>query len=129
MEQKQERAARVNELIKAIGDCGRRFFYDTRNDRYAVIEVDQRGRVWLVDDYSGQRIYLHYRYWGAGFSHGGTLRSLVNDFREYITKSTPLPSGAFGPWPDYYCGGNLWGYGDDMQQVRDTARRLGLVSY
>lgn len=128
MQKKLERASQVNEMIRIIADCGRRFFYSASKDRYASIEVDHRGRVWWIDDYAGKRIYTHYRYWNKGFSHGGTLRDLVNSFRDYITKGTPVPSNVFGPWPDYICNGNLWGYGEDMQKIRDAAKRTGIVS-
>ena len=30
---------------------------------------------------------------------------------------------------DWYCNGDLWGYGDDMQTVRENAQRLGLISH
>jgi hypothetical protein len=125
--ERQERVDKVNELVRVIGNCGRRFFYSTENDRYAAIEIDKHGRVWWVDDYSGKRIYTHYRYWKRGFSHGGTLHNLVNAFRDYVSKGKPVSSSAFGPWPDWLCDGDLWGYGDDMQQIRDTAIRLGIT--
>jgi len=121
---KQERVLKVNELIKVIADHGRRFFYSTKNNRYASIEIDTRGKIWWVDDYTGKRIYTHYRYGWRGFSHGGTLKSLVEAFRDYISRNKPINLRYFGPWPEYYCNGDLWGYGDDMQKVRDKACEL-----
>lgn len=128
MNDRHERAAQVNKLIHEIANCGRRFFYNKNTDCYAMIEVDARGRVWWIDDFTEKRIYTHYRYWGKGFSHGGTLRSLVDNFRDYITKGTQVPSHSFGPWPDWCCGGDLWGYGEDMQKVRVAAIRHGIIS-
>lgn len=128
MQEKQQRAIKVNELILTIANCGRRFFYSKEKNRYAKIEVDDRGRVWWTDDYSGRRIYTHYPYWSKGFTHGGALRELVNAFRNYITKGKQVSCKTFGPWPDWYCDGDLWGYGDDMEQVRDKAKQLGIIS-
>jgi hypothetical protein len=124
---KQERLKKVNELVKVIGSCGRRFFYYPPKDRYAALEIDGRGRIWWVDDYTQKRIYTHYRYDWRGFSHGGTMRSLVICFRDFITKGKCVRN-AFGPWPDWYCDGDLWGYGEAMKTVRAEAQRLGIAS-
>jgi hypothetical protein len=124
-----ERVNAVNKMIKAIADCGRRFFYYKDKDRYAQIEMDSRGRIWWIDDYTNERIYTHYKYDWQGFSHGGTMRGLVEAFRDHITKGTPVPSRAFGPWPEWYCGGDLWGYGDDIKKVRDAALKLGIIEH
>ena len=129
IDERQKRAAVINKLIKAIGGCGRRFFFSKRFDRYARIEVDQRGRVWFIDDYTEKRIYTHYHYWKRGFSHGGTMKDLVNAFRDYITKGVHVPAGMLGPWPHWLAYGDLWGYGDNaMQEVRDAALSHGVIS-
>lgn len=126
---KQKRIEAVNEMLRAIADCGRRFFYCETHDRYASMEVDQRGKVWYVDDYTGKRIYTHYKYDWRGFSHGGTMRGLIIAFREYITRGQFIHPKAFGPWPDHICVGDPWGYGEDMHLVRNIANRLGLISH
>ena len=124
---KQERATIVNAMICVIGSRGRRFFYSKTKDRFAIIEVDSRGRVFWHDDYTGSRIYTHRNHRWDGFSHGGTLRNLVEHFRDYIMTGKPLKHG-FGPWPDTFCDGDLWGYGKDaMQHVRLEAVRLGIL--
>lgn len=126
--EKAERLEKVNAMIRVMGSCGRRFFYSLRYDRFARMEIDSRGKVWFVDDYSGHRIYTHYeRGSWRKFSHGGTMRALVIAFRKFIQQGTPVPAGSFGPWPDWYCGGDLWGYGDDMVKVRSKAIALGIV--
>jgi hypothetical protein len=127
MSDKDTRVNAVNQLIAVIGSHGRRFFWSNERQRMASIEVDARGKVWWVDDYTGKRIYTHYHYQWRGFSHGGTLKTLVEHFRDYITHGTLLPAHSFGPWPEHYCNGNLWGYGDSMQAVRDKAAELGIV--
>lgn len=122
---KEERAKLVNQLVKVIGDHGRGFF--RKGENYARIEVDERCRIWWVDDWTQKRIYTHTNHRWLKFSHGGTMRNLVERFRDFVAAGKLLPAHIFGPWPDYLCGGDLWGYGDDMQKVRDAAVRLGLL--
>lgn len=122
MEDKNIRVSKVNAMIKTIGDCGRGFFKS--NGNYARVELDMRGRVWWVDDYTKKRIYTHYNGRWRGFSHGGTLKAVVESFKDYIVFNKPLWPKIFGPWPEGYCGGDLWGYGQDMQKVRDKAELL-----
>jgi hypothetical protein len=131
---KRERCERANELLRVIASCGRRFFSQDEdrlqrmeNPQISRLEVDDRGRVWFTDKYTQKRIYLHYEYWKRGFSDGGTLRSLVCSLRDYIMTGKRLHAWHFGPWPAEYCRGDLWGYGEDMQQVRDAALRLVTV--
>ncbi len=122
---KQQRCEQVNAVIKIIGAHGRRFFYNARFDRYARIELDQRGRVWIIDDYTGERVYTHPTGFGnqwRGFSHGGTLRDLVERFRDYITKGAALPQGVLGHERINPANGNIWGYEPEaMQRVRAEA--------
>jgi hypothetical protein len=90
---KQQRAEQVNQAIRIIADHGRRFFYSHAVNRYANMEVDQRGKVWFIDSYSGKRIFTHETVWGGkwrGFSNGGTLRQLVENFRDYIRTGEPM---------------------------------------
>lgn len=123
-----ERAKKANELVHAIGHCGRRFFYHLT--RVSHFEVDEFGRVWWHDKYRpGKPVYTHKRggHW-RNFTEGGTLREIVERLRDYIAKGTPVPANRFGPWPEWYCDGDLWGYGQDMQKVRDKAQELGIVT-
>lgn len=124
---KEERLKAVNEMLEVIASCGRKFFAD--KGQTSRMEVDTRGRVWFVDSYSGKRIYTHcpFSKW-RGFTNGGTLKSLICHFRDFIVKSKPVPLGCFGPWPEWYCDGDLWGYGDDMEGVRKAAIWLGIVN-
>lgn len=125
---KRQRAEQVNQAIKIIADHGRRFFYDQHSKRYASVEVDSRGRVWLIDDYTGKRIYTHPNTWGnkwRGFSHGGTLRDLVEAFREYICTGKPLGQSYLGPERHRITDGNIWGYAPEaMTAVRELAGAL-----
>lgn len=122
---RMERCEKVNDLLRCIGEVGRRFFH--HDGRYARFEVGLRGRVWLHDHYSRKRIYTHYPYRWRGFTNGGTLKALCIALRDFIMRGKPVKSGHFGPWPDWYCGGDLWGYGDAMEGVRAKALELGVT--
>lgn len=114
---KHERAERANRLIEVIASCGRRFFH--YQGAVACFEVDHRGRVWLHDEYSKRRIYTHCNTgrW-RGFTHGGTLRGLIERLRDFIRTGEPQRIGI----------GEHWGYPDaDAQKVRDVAALLGIT--
>lgn len=123
---KRQRCEQVNQAIRIIGDHGRRFFFYEAAQRYASLEVDQRGKVWLIDDYTGKRIYTHPTTWGGrwgGFSHGGTLKSLVERLRDYICKGKPLHISWLGP--ERFGDSNIWGYDEgSIRKVRDLAGAL-----
>lgn len=113
-----------NEAIRIIGSHGHRFFYSSEFDRFARFNIDDRGRVWFIDNYSGTPIYTHYNGRWRHFNNGGTLKALVIKMRDYITKGQKLSRGYIGPetsWTD----GNVWGYSEEeMRIVREKAGDL-----
>ncbi|SER37697.1 MULTISPECIES: hypothetical protein [Pseudomonas] len=124
---KQQRLEQANEFIKVVGSHGRRFFYNKTHDRYARLELDARGRVWFIDDYSGKRVYTHETTFTSkwrGFTHGGTLKDLVKALREYVVHGKPLHPGYVAPersWSE----GNIWGYGpEEARKVRQEAYKI-----
>jgi hypothetical protein len=123
---KRQRVEHVNQAIRIIGAHGRRFFFNQIADRYASMEVDHRGKVWFIDDYSARRIFTHETNWGGrwrGFSHGGTLRAVVEAFRDYIRSGEPAHPGYLGP--ERFNGSNIWGYDEEgMKAVREQAGAL-----
>jgi hypothetical protein len=123
---KQQRAEQVNQVIRIIGTHGRRFFFNQSANRYASMEVDHRGKVWFIDDCSNRRIFTHKTIWGGrwrGFSHGGTLRSLVEGLRDFIRTGEPLSPFYLGP--ERFDDSNIWGYDEEgMKAVRDHAGAL-----
>lgn len=123
----QERLDRANALIARIATCGRGFFSVMKDGvrRISYLELDERGRVWFHDSYSDARIYTHYSGRWRGFGGGGTLKDLVLFLRRFVKEGTQIKR-AFGPWPEWMCDGDLWGYGEDMELVRDKARELGI---
>jgi hypothetical protein len=130
---KQDRLQYANKLIEIIGSHGRRFFWNKENDRYARLEL-RRGMVYFIDDYTDKAVFTHKTAISSrweGFSHGGTLRSLVEDMRDYITHGTTIPR-----WKIVIqqlgakdLEGNIWGYDiEGAQSVRDAAYALPIIS-
>jgi len=128
---KAERVEHANALIRVIASHGRRFFYYEKGDRYARMELDAGGRVWFVDDYSEKRVYTQQRAYNRwrGFTHGGTMRSLVECLRDYITRGEKVPcwriaTPQLGDSPD-----DIWGYGPDAAAaVREAAFALPIMA-
>jgi hypothetical protein len=124
--EKHERLRKANEALQIIANHGRRFF--RKGEKVSWFELDDRGRIWFVDKYSGKRVYTHDTNgrW-MGFSEGGTLRALVIALRDYIARGEKLSSCHLGPWHGWYSGGDPWGYGDDMVIVRNLVISLGIT--
>lgn len=127
---KARRLAHANELIKIIAAHGRRFFYSLNHDRIAHLFLNRQGRVMFCDAKTAVNIYTHKTSWPGrwrGFSHGGTLRGLVEMMRDYVIKGTPIPA--------YHLGcqrsrdnSNIWGYiPEEMQAVRKKAAGLPII--
>lgn len=122
----------ANALIKIISDHGRRFFFNRKENRVAFLNFSSSSRVWFHDDYKGARIYTHETPFGnkwRGFSHGGTLRNIVELMRDYILTGQQIPLGWIAPKRSMDGGGDMWGYGDEAcQLVRDEASRLPIIA-
>lgn len=120
LEARRLRCDQVNAVIRIIASHGRRFFH--HKGTTARMVVADNGRIWFVDDYSGKAIYTHTSpcaRW-RGFSHGGTLRALVVQFRDYIRLGHELHPGWLGHYRDD--GSNVWGYEPEaMAAVRAEA--------
>lgn len=112
MNPKQERAEHANQLIAAIARHGRKFFYCESKNRTASMEVDSRGKVWFIGDYTGNRIYTHHEGRWRGFSHGGTLKLLVQLMRDYIRTGEQIRLHSIAPNRGQMDGNrDMWGYG------------------
>ena len=113
-----DRVARCNVLLGVIGSTGRKFF--RHGDVISHLERDSHGRIYFVDSYNKQRIYVSCPNgeW-PGFHNGGTLRQLVSSMVEFIkTGESPNWGLSFG---------RHWGYGDDMADVVQQAIELGFI--
>ncbi len=127
---KEVRLAEANDVIAAISRHGRRFFYSAEHDRNSRFEMDSRGKLWLIDKYTGRRVYVSYTGEWRAFSDGGTLRRLIEALANYIRSGEKMPSSHFGPWPDWFCDGDLWGYGAEaMAQLRTDLRQHNAIAF
>lgn len=128
---KAERLGHANALIEIISRHGRRFFRNRESGAIARLELDARGRLWWIDDYRGSRVYtgkvMGYPHRWRGFSHGGTLRSLVEALRGYILRGELLHPEYIAPSRIDPKNGDIWGYGfEAAAAVRCEASYLPL---
>lgn len=128
--ERPQRLAVANRIIEAVGSCGRRFL-STNSDlpvvhahpRFSRFEMMGNGSLWYVDKYREARVYVSYDCawrsgWGHMFSDGGTMLFLMRHLRDHITKGAPVNPAYFGPFKQWSCGGDPWGYGADMAVLR-----------
>jgi len=124
-ESKKLRADHANDLIKAISSHGRMFF--RVNDTVARIEVDDCGKVWFFDAWSGERVYTHYHGHWRNFSCGGTLKNLVCMMRDYISIGKKIPISVIAP-KGICCGSDIWGYGADAKKaLREDVKLMPII--
>jgi len=125
---KIDRVVHANQLIQVIAAHGRRFFYCKSKDTYARIELDARGCVRFVDDYTQKPVYTHYRYDWKGFTHGGTLRALVECMRDYIMTGEKIPRWRIATYQLGNRSENIWGYSlEAAEAVRAAAFALPIM--
>ncbi|MDQ2139547.1 hypothetical protein RBI14_15385 [Alcaligenaceae bacterium B3P038] len=75
--------------------------------------MSRSGHLYFVDEYRGQLIYLSKRHRWRGFSHGGTLRTLVERIAEYVRTGEPMDRWPIAPKRSMDGGFDMWGYGDE----------------
>lgn len=129
-EQKQKRVEKANQFIQSIANCGCRFFWSKKFDRVSRFELAENGRLYFHDKYTGVRLPLSHMKsdrWQVKFSEGGTLKALVEYLAHYIRTGKPITNQyVLGPWEEWMCRGDLWGYAEDMENVRQSALKLGI---
>lgn len=128
---KAERLGHANALIEVISRHGRRFFRNRESGAIARLELDASGRLWWIDEYRGSRVYtgkvMGYPHRWRGFSHGGTLRSLVEALRGYVLRGELLHPEYIAPSRIDPTNGDIWGYGAEAAAaVRAEAHALPL---
>lgn len=119
---RQERVEIVNKIIRRIASKSRGFFHS--EGRYAEMII-KKERVYFIDDYTCEAVYAYpYPDDRKGFSHGGTIWGLVNDFREFI-QTGKYTNGNHG-YGGLYC--PHWSYPEeDMKDIQEFARELGYL--
>ena len=122
---KQARIVHANQLIQAIASHGRKFFRSSKGE-VAEFELDAHGKVWYRDDYSRAMIPLGVHCRWKGFTHGGTLRDLVERMWCYIESGVTIDRVCIGF--DRADGSNIWGYKvEDMQACRLECYALPII--
>lgn len=119
---KQTRAERIghaNLLLAAIAARGRRFFHHEKSGRVARFELTASGRVRYRDEFSDCLIDTGREGRWRNFSGGGTTQKLVAALGAYVSKGIKISRRHFGPWPEWICDGDVWGYGaETMDELR-----------
>lgn len=135
--ERAERLAKANALIALIATTGRRFLSSLNGPHYFVVYIDGGGYamgLWFVDSGTKTRMRPKRRHGESemhmphSFAEGGTMNALCVSMYRYISEGISLHPLTFGPWPDWVCGGDLWGYGDAMEPIRELARELRVVT-
>ena len=103
---KQQRLEEANKLIKSISSYGRKFF--SGKSGCASLGYGIKPRVFFTDAKTSALIDTHEHEW-IGFSHGGTLRVLIEYLRDYINEDEKVSI-------ECICtlrrdGSDIWGYG------------------
>lgn len=122
---KQERLLAANEFIKAISECGRKFFQ--HQGFVSTLELSKNGRVYFIDYYTKKRIYTHTDMRWHGFTGGGTLNDLIKSLRDFICKGDLLNASYFDYDEPRKTFSNPWGYGADILKVKNVAISLGIA--
>lgn len=123
---RKARTEHANELINVIAAHGRKFFYCKSTERTAHFSLI-KNRVYFNDDYTGKAILVRQTMDWKGFSHGGTLRALVERIAEYIRTGKKIDISWIGPERSF-TKGNIWGYTEaDMQATREAAITLAII--
>lgn len=124
-----DRIAAANQLIKLISRAGRRFFYSPQSNQTAAFVTNVHNELLLIDDFTGAAV----RVLASGdeswnkFSHGGTLRRLVECMAHYILGGQPLSINQIAPVRDD--GSNYWGYDKaTAQALRLAAAQLPIIA-
>ncbi|WLH61052.1 hypothetical protein [Pseudomonas sp. FP2300] len=95
---RQERLTAANEFLQVIAGCGQHFFRNKGSGHDDYLSMNARGRVvWLHDDYTGARINVGKEGEWDGFSHGGTLKSLVGSLGRFVLHGPPRALWAYTP--------------------------------
>lgn len=108
-----DRMNKINELIEVIANT------DNKTSKFL-----EGNKLFFIDKYTEKKVYPYptSKHWG--FSEGGTLWGLVNDFREWII--TGKVSNGNNGYGGLYC--TCWGYSiDGMDKVITKAEEIGFL--
>jgi len=116
----------ANQLIEVISNHGRCVFHSHKYDRIAQMGYD--GSVFLIDEKSGKRVELRNNGSWEGFGHGGTMRDLVTQMRDFVMKGRRIDRAFIG-LERANGDGNVWGYPpEEMAKCRAAAFKLPIIA-
>lgn len=125
---KDHRLKVVNAIIKEIASTGRRFFFNEKTLEIASLFI--RGNKifykceWVHNNIEEICLSVPSYRNPVGFYHGGTLQSLLGDFKHYIL--TGDPKNGLNGYGGLYC--PHWGYSiEEMKSIRKLAFNLGYL--
>lgn len=118
-ETKALRKTRANAILTEIAARGRHFFRNAKTGEIARFEFNASGRLRFRDEFTNKLIDVSVERRWDGFSGGGTMQSLVSALGKYVSKGEKVDRRHFGPWRDWKCNGDVWGYGfEEMEDLR-----------
>ena len=118
---RESRCASANELIEVVKSCGRHFFARSEGKGYdARLFIDSLGVIRFVDEYSGKEFdVLSDRLREIRkSSHGSGVRWFLRCLGEYVKDGIQVEDESIGIH---------WGYGADIDTVRQAAVRVGFA--
>lgn len=119
-----ERMNKVNDLIKVIANTDRKFFNHENRENGEISHFIDGNKLFFLDGYTHKKIYPYGNSEWYEFCEGGTMRGLVQDFREWII------TGKYSNGKNGYGGlySASWGYSiDGMDKVISKAKEIGYI--
>lgn len=126
---KHDRMLIVNNLITYISERGRQFFYSKESvtgSNVTAYMMFKNNRIYFLDNYSEKEIYVYNQdHEWDGFSHGGTIKALICEFRDFI-RFGGNTNGTHG-YSGLYC--KHWGYDNtSMNDIVNYAKSIGYLN-
>lgn len=118
------RMKKINELLRVIANTDRKFFNHTNRANGEVSHFVESTKLFFVDGYTHKKIYPYETSKWHDFCEGGTMRGLVQDFREWII------TGNYSNGKNGYGGlySTSWGYSiDGMDKIISKAKEIGYL--
>lgn len=125
-----KRTANGNAIIQAIGDRGSHMFKNMATGEYGRFVwstfAGENVLFWVHEDQT-RTSDLRRPEWSQNRKNVGEKRSVVIAIKGYILTGEPTKP-VFGPWPDWYVGGNPWRYPPaHLREIRKLAQDMGIT--
>lgn len=120
---RQLRVEKANEFIAVIADCGRKFFAFPHpgGTEIAKFSISDKGQIYFLNEWTREWIYVSRYGPYKGFTHGGTLHSLVSRIVEYIKGNLPY-------FHESFFNAKHWAQDQsEMDRIVQKGRDIGLI--